>query len=125
VDGKRKVPPLLGDWCRSQSFPPPQKSAEDSDKKETQSDDKSVFGGRPLSKDFCSTVSSVSGQSDIEGKVNIHHLIWNEFDLRDTNYFACLCLSNYCLGVNIFHIRSQSFGIPNGRIRPTVLINIP
>ncbi len=75
AEGKRKVPPPLGDWCRSQSFPPPQKSVsggddEDLNKQSAKGGDKSVFGGRPLSKGVTSTASSTNSEhSDIEGTV--------------------------------------------------------
>lgn len=71
IDAKRKVPPPLGDWCRSQSFPPPQKSVSGDDENEKQEvlrTGKGVFVGRPLSKGVSSPTSSMSEHSDIEGR---------------------------------------------------------
>ena len=73
-DKKRKVPPPLGDWSRSQSFPPPGKTfgvageSSTSRPEEDSGHGSSVFGGRPLSKGMSSVSSSVSCNSDIEGK---------------------------------------------------------
>jgi hypothetical protein len=75
-DGKRrKVPPPLSDWNRSQSFPPPGKTSADCDADRKCGNDagngNSVFGGRPLTKGVSSVASSVSCASDIEGKKSL------------------------------------------------------
>ena len=67
----RKVPPPLSDWNRSQSFPPPGKSFVSGEVDRKVEAEPQVFGGRPLCKGISSIGSSVSCNSDIEGKRKI------------------------------------------------------
>ncbi len=75
---RRKIPPPLSDWNRSQSFPPPGKSfgspGESSGHKpgEDSGNGSALYVGRPLTKGLSSVASStVSCNSDIEGKEDV------------------------------------------------------
>ena len=98
AQAKRKIPPALSDWNRSQSFPPPTGksfggSGENSDKRPIAEagTGTSVFGGRPLTKGVSSVASSVvSCNSDIEGIEQNHFLSFPWVT-------GILLISNLCL----------------------------